>query len=73
MRLSVTESGKGRGGTPNDLGGGPGAQGVTRITSDDGDPIANALRRLYDDAAQEPLPEDLSRLLSQLEAAENDA
>ncbi len=52
-------------------GGGPDG-GVTRIT-DDNDPIAEALRRVYNDAATEPLPDDLSRLLSQLEAAEKDA
>lgn len=48
-------------------------KGVMRITSDDRDPIACALKKLYDDAATEPLPENLSRLLNQLEAAENDA
>ena len=48
-------------------------KGVTRITSEESDPIAAALRKLYDDAATEPLPEDLSRLLNQLEATENDA
>ena len=47
-------------------------KGVTRITEDN-DPIAAALRRVYEDAATEPLPDDLSRLLSQLEAAEKDA
>ena len=69
----MTESRKGRGEQPEHQGVQPDEKGVTRITSDDGDPIANALKRLYDDAAQEPLPEDLSRLLRQLEAAENDA
>ena len=48
------------------------ARGVTQIT-DEQDPIAAALRRVYNDAATEPLPEDLSRLLSRLEAAERDA
>ena len=48
-------------------------RGVTRITSEERDPIAAALRRVYEDAATEPLPDDLSRLLSQLEAAEKDA
>lgn len=47
-------------------------KGITRITEEN-DPIAAALRRVYDDAATEPLPEDLSRLLSQLEAAEKDS
>lgn len=52
----------------------PGVEkGVTRITSEDRDPIASALKKLYDDAATEPLPDNLSRLLSQLQAAENDA
>ena len=48
------------------------ARGVTQIT-DEQDPIAAALRRVYNDAATEPLPDDLSRLLSRLEAAEKDA
>ena len=48
-------------------------KGITRITSEERDPIASALRRVYNDAATEPLPEDLSRLLSRLEAAEKDA
>ncbi|HUF55714.1 MAG TPA: NepR family anti-sigma factor [Thermohalobaculum sp.] len=47
-------------------------KGVTRITEEQ-DPIAAALRRVYNDAATEPLPDDLSQLLSRLEAAEKDA
>ena len=69
----MTQSGERPGEQPKDTGEQSEDRGVTRITSDDGDPIASALRRLYDDAAKEPLPEDLSRLLNQLEAAENDA
>ena len=45
-------------------------KGVTRITASDGDPIASALRQLYDNAAQEPLPDELSKLLDRLDAAE---
>lgn len=59
--------------SPEQAGGQRSDKGITRITSEDRDPIACALRRLYDDAAKEPLPDDLSRLLSQLEAAEHDA
>lgn len=44
--------------------------GVTRITSTDSDPIAAELRKLYDDAAKEPLPDELTRLLDELDAAE---
>lgn len=47
-------------------------KGVMRITEEH-DPIAAALRRVYNDAAKEPLPDDLSQLLSRLEAAEKDA
>lgn len=47
-------------------------KGVTRITEEQ-DPIAAALRRVYNDAATEPLPDDLTRLLSRLEAAEKDS
>jgi len=44
-----------------------------RITEFDGtaeDPITAQLRRLYDDAAAEPLPEHLLRLLDRLAEAE---
>ena len=51
---------------------GSAGRGVTRITSDERDPIAAALRRVYDDAATEPLPDELSRLVSKLEASEKD-
>ena len=54
-------------------GGTPGGRGITRITGGQSDPIASALRQMYDDAVQEPLPDDLTRLLDQLDAAEKDA
>lgn len=54
-------------------GGGPTTRGVTRITGGQSDPIAAALRQMYDDAVQEPLPDDLTRLLDQLDAAEKNA
>ena len=47
------------------------SRGVTEITEEQ-DPIAAALRRVYNDAAKEPLPDGLSALLSRLEAAEKD-
>lgn len=51
----------------------PSPEGVTRITAAERDPIAAALRQMYDDAAQEPLPDELTRLLDQLGAAEKNA
>lgn len=49
------------------------SEGVTRITAAEHDPIAAALRQMYDDAAQEPLPDELTRLLDKLGAAEKNA
>ena len=43
---------------------------VTRITAAEADPIGAELRRLYDDAATEPLPERFLDLLEQLERLE---
>lgn len=46
---------------------------AAQITEFDGtieDPITTELRRLYDDAAAEPLPEHLLRLLERLAEAE---
>lgn len=54
-------------------GGATSSEGVTRITAAERDPIAAALRQMYDDAAQEPLPDELTRLLDQLGAAEKNA
>lgn len=48
-----------------------GPSGVTRIASGQPDPIVFELRRLYDDAATEPLPDRLIDLLDQLERLES--
>ncbi len=39
-------------------------------TAEEDDPIFGSLKRLYDEVACEPLPEDLMRLLMTLDEAE---
>lgn len=43
---------------------------ITEFRGDAEDPITVELRRLYDDAAAEPLPDHLLRLLDRLAEAE---
>lgn len=44
--------------------------GITRLTGAEADPIGAELKRIYDDAATEPLPQELLDLLSRLEELE---